>query len=731
MLFASVLGAACSPESKPFARSAGPVAHADRSSGLADAYPRSRVTDTAETIFGTTVRDPYRWLEDDSSREARSWMNAQDEFARTRLDALPGRAKILDRLLELHRADSRGWHQRRPGGRLFFTRRKGDQDKYVLVVREANGVERALIDPNAWPTEGNPSLVGHVVSQDGKKVAYGVSRNNADETITRVLDVDTGKDLVDAVPGTNFFNVDFNATSDGFYYRYTPPDPTLDNGQRYGLGDLRLHRLGEPAAKDVVVHESMRDPYNFLWISASADGHWLFTIVDHSASILEVYFKDARAPLSSDGWKPLAVGGHASYDVTAYRDRFYVFTNDGAPRSRVMLVDSARPERSAWRELISERPDATLTDARIVGGKLVLAYLKDVISHVEIHNLDGTFVREIPAPGVGTLSTLGGGMNKDDDTAFYTFESYTSPREMFETSVSTGATRSVYRADVPFDGSKFAVEQRFFASRDGTKVPMFIVRGREPKGNGMRPAPLLLYAYGAYGASETPWFNAKIVPWLELGGTYAVANVRGGGEYGEAWHQAVVGQGKQRTFDDFAAAAEFLVHEGYTTPQQLVIKGGSHGGLLVATELTQRPELFRAVICEVPLTDMIRYPRFGAGKLWIGEIGSPDVEGDFRALLGYSPYHHVTPGTAYPSILLLSADSDDRVAPMHARKLAAALQAASDGGSVLLSIERDAGHYGSGRKAVEDGQIADEYAFALAEIAKRGSARRAKSAGAP
>jgi prolyl oligopeptidase len=268
------------------------------------------------------------------------------------------------------------------------------------------------------------------------------------------------------------------------------------------------------------------------------------------------------------------------------------------------------------------------------------------------------------------------------------------------------------------------VEQQFFRSKDGTRVPMFLVRKRDVRADAPRsPAPTLLYAYGGYVETMTPYFDPRVIPWLEQGGVYAVANVRGGGEYGEAWHQAAVGHGKQRTFDDFTAGAEFLIHERYTTPDQLVIKGASHGGLLVAAELTQQPALFRAVLCDVPLTDMLRYTRFGAGKLWIGEIGSPDVEEDFRALLAYSPYHHIESGIAYPSVFLASADSDDRVDPMHARKLAAALQAASNGGSVLLSVERSASHFGSGRKSSRNARIADEYAFALAEIAKRGSVR--------
>jgi prolyl oligopeptidase len=358
----------------------------------------------------------------------------------------------------------------------------------------------------------------------------------------------------------------------------------------------------------------------------------------------------------------------------------------------------------------------------VVGGKLALAYLKDVVTRVEIHDLDGRLVREIAPPGIGSLSLPRG--DPDDDRAFYSFESYTTPRETFETSIRTGDTRSFYRMKMPFDGTRYVVEQRFAISKDGTRVPVFVVRAKEADGGAPKKTePLMLYGYGGYGDSLTPVFDLRVVPWLEAGGRYAVAAIRGGAEYGEAWHQAVVRRGKQRSFDDFAAAAEMLARDGYTSSDKLVIKGGSHGGLLVAASMTQRPELFRVVLCEMPLTDMIRFTRFGAGMLWREEIGFPDDEGDFRALLAYSPYHHVKAGTAYPSTLVLTGENDDRVDPMHARKLVAALQAASRGGPVLLSVERDAGHGGTGRKRDSVAYLADEYSFALSEIAGKGAGR--------
>ncbi len=713
-----VAGSACAPGAPPSRATAAATSPSMASSAAAiGPYPPTRATDTADTIFGTVVRDPYRWLEDGSSPEVQAWTKAQDDFARARLAKLPERDAIASRLHELFSAEAMRMPERR-GGRLFYSKRTATQEKYAIYVREANGKERVVLDPNTWPTESNPSLYAYNVSWDGKKIAYSVNLRNADDSVTHVLDVGTGKDFPDLIPGTNFFSVFWTGASDALYYRYTPSDPRLQPADRAGLADLRYHRIGTDPGKDVVVHESTKDSHNFLWVDASRDGHWVFTIVDHGASLLDLYFKDARGPQTSGGWIPLAVGRDAEYAITAYRDRFYVLTNDGASRYRVFVVDPAHPDRSAWKEIVRERADATLRDASIVGGKLVLAYLKDVITHVEIHELDGTLVREIAPPSLGTVTTLHG--EQDGDTAYYAFESYTAPREIFDTSVKTGATKSFYRTKLPFDGERFGVEQRFFESKDGTRVPMFIVRRKDAP----KPTPVLLYAYGSFGYVYPPAFDTRVVPWLERGGAYAVVFPRGGGEYGEAWHRAGNARHKQNTYDDFIAGAELLVRAGYTTPAALVIEGYSGGGQLVAAVITQRPDLFRAAICGAPLTDMVRYTRVGAGKLWISELGSPEVEPDFRALYAYSPYHHVVAATAYPSVLMDSEGSDDRVDPMHARKFVAALQAASRGGSILLRVEHEAGHAGATTRAAWVEGLADDYAFALAEVRDRGSALR-------
>jgi prolyl oligopeptidase len=375
-------------------------------------------------------------------------------------------------------------------------------------------------------------------------------------------------------------------------------------------------------------------------------------------------------------------------------------------------VEPARPQREAWKEVVPERKDATLQGHNIVGGKLALEYLKDVTSLLEVRELDGKLVRQVSLPGAGTASNLVG--DPDEDEAYYAFTSYTFPTEIHRTRVSSGASQLWYRLQVPVDTSKFEVEQQFASSKDGTRVPMFIVRPRGLARDGKAPA--MLFGYGGFQVSISPGFNTSIIPWLERGGVYVFSVLRGGSEYGEQWHRAGMKHAKQNTFDDFIAVAEYLTREKYTSPERLVIRGGSNGGLLVGAAMTQRPDLFRVVLCGVPLLDMVRYHRFGSGKTWIEEYGSSDDPQDFQALYAYSPYHRVKPGTRYPSLLLLSADNDDRVDPMHARKFAALMQAQTAGGPVLLRIEKHAGHGGADLVKAAVSKGADEYAFALSEL---------------
>ena len=684
-------------------------------------YPATRTDDAKDTFFGTEVRDPYRWLEDAKSPEVQAWMHAESALGRAKLNALPGRDALAARLKELFYVDGQSVPYTR-GGRTFYSRRSGTQEKWVTYWRAGkggkSGAEHVLLDPNTWSKDGSTSLHSHVPSWDGKRVAYTVSENNSDEATMHVMDIDTGKvSTIDVIPGAKYAQASWTPRGDGFYYVKVPVDPSIPVDARPGWADLRFHRLGEDPAKDAIVREKTGDPTKFVagWISK--DGHWLFSAIEHGWSSNDLYVRDLRGKGASKEWIALAENKDALFEAHAFRDRFYVQTNDGAAKGRVLVVDPAHPAREAWKEIVPERKDATLTSVRIIGGVLSLEYLKDVTTRLELHDLDGKLLREIALPGLGSGSNLSG--DPEDDEAYYSFEAFNRPYEIHATSVKRGGDANWFTLKMPIDPSAYDVDQIFFASKDGTRVPMFVVHAKTMKRDGS--APVLMSGYGGFNVSETPDFDASIYPWLERGGVYVLVSLRGGNEYGEPWHRAGMRQLKQNVFDDFIAAGESLVREKITSSDRLVIKGASNGGLLIGAAITQRPDLFRAAICGVPLLDMLRYHLVGSGRTWIEELGSAENEADFKTLFAYSPYHHVVAGTRYPSVLFESSDSDDRVDPMHARKMAAALQAASSGGPVILRIEEHAGHGGADLQRAWVERLADRYAFALAEIGRSGA----------
>jgi prolyl oligopeptidase len=674
--------------------------------------PPTRTTDAADVLHGVTVRDPYRWLEDEKSPEVQAWMKAQDDAARQSLASLPQRAAIAARLKDLLYVDSLGAPVHR-GSRYFFTRRHADREKSIVYWKEGpDGAEKVLLDPNGWSSDGSAGLGGWSVSWDGTKVAYQKKVNNSDEATLTVMDVATGKvsDL-DAIEGAKYAYASWTPDGSAFYYTHLPVDPKIPSSERPGWADVRLHRIGTDPNTDAIVKEKLGDPTAFQHVVITRDGRFLFLVVSHGWTSSDVSFRDLEKDASLSSWTPLAVGVKAHFEVDNFGRTLFVKTDDGAPRGRVFAVDPAKPARAAWKEIVPERRDASLQSFGVVGGKLALEYLKSASSLLEVRNLDGTLLREVPLPGIGSASNLSG--RDDEDEAHFSFTSYTTPTAIYRTSVRTGATSLYFQVKVPADVSPYTVTQVFYPSKDGTRVSMFIVHRKDFKRDGSARA--ILEGYGGFLVSLTPAFSASLFPWLERGGIYAVPNLRGGGEYGEEWHERGMLLKKQNVFDDFAAAAAYLEKEKWTSPGRLVLRGGSNGGLLLGAAITQHPELFRVALCGVPLLDMVRYHLFGSGKTWISEYGSADDAAQFKALYAYSPTHHVKAGTKYPSVLLLSADSDDRVDPMHARKFAAELQAASTGGPVLLRIEKHAGHGGADlvKSAVE--ARADEYAFALAE----------------
>lgn len=676
-------------------------------------YPATRAADTADTLHGVTVKDPFRWLEDEKAPEVQAWMKAEDDLARAELKKLPERDAIAARLKELYYVDSISAPRHRKG-RFFYSRRHANKEKSIVYWKQGkDGAEQVLFDPNAWSSDGSVTLGGWTPSWDGKLVAYAVHQNNSDEATMYVYDVKKGKKTdIDVIEGAKYATASWTPRGDGFYYTWLPVDPKIKAADRPGFAEVRFHRIGEDPRKDKIIREATHDPTSFLGADLSRDGRWLFLYVQHGWTSVDLYVKDMKAGAKAD-FKPLAVGQKAHYSVEAHKGRFYVTTDDGAPRSRVFSVDPKNLDRSAWKEIIPERADATIDGAGIIGGRIAVTYLKNAQSAVEIFELDGKKVRDVALPGVGTVGGPSG--LDDEDTAYYSFTSFTTPNEIHEISMKTGEDKVYAKVKVPVDPSPYTVEQVFYPSKDGTRVSMFIVHRKDMKKDGQSRA--LLYGYGGFQVSETSVFTSSIYPWLERGGVYAVPNLRGGSEYGEEWHRAGMLTKKQNVFDDFIGAAEYLIKEGYTKNDRLAIHGGSNGGLLMGAAVTQRPDLFSAVLCGVPLLDMVRYHLFGSGKTWISEYGSADDAEQFKALYAYSPYHHVEAGKKYPSILMLSADSDDRVDPLHARKFTAAMQAASAGGPVLLRIERNSGHSGADmiKAAVEQG--ADRYAFALAHTA--------------
>lgn len=680
--------------------------------------PPTRTEAVTESHFGIEVADPYRWLEDASKPEVQQWMTAQNAYARSVLDPLPGRSQFEARTKELLYAGKVGLPMKR-GGRLFYEKRPAGKEKSLLYWRADGGEEHVLLDPAALSPDGSIALGRWEPSWDGKKLAYLLKPNNADAAIIHVLDVDSGAvSNVDVIPGGRYADPSWTPDSRGFYYVNLPDAPGVAEADLPGLQEVRFHALGADPKSDPMAYPARHDPELGIGAQMTRDGHWLFITVSRGWSEDSIFVRDLRsksAPLVT-----LFEGKNALASVDEAGDRFYVLTNEGAPRYRMYAVDPAHLQRPSWKEIVPQRKDAVIEEFALVGDQLALTVQGDFAAErLELRGLDGKAVSTVPLPGLGVLKvhydepSVSG--NPGDDTAFFTFSSPVQPPQVWRLQLSTGKTALWDAVKLPLDPSTLEVETAWYPSKDGTKISMYLVHKKGQARS--KDTPYVLYGYGGFNISESPGFDARILPWVEAGGGWAVAQLRGGAEYGEAWHQAGMLHHKQNVFDDFAAAAEFLAREGYTSPAHLAIRGGSNGGLLVSTAMTQHPELYGAVVCAVPLTDMVRFTRFGEGKTWAPEYGSPENEADFKVLYGYSPYHHVKPGVPYPALLMLSADHDDRVDPMHARKFVAAVQARSTSGKpVLLRIQKNAGHGGADLVNQTAAEWADSDAFCAAQL---------------
>jgi prolyl oligopeptidase len=673
------------------------------------AYPLAKSSSTVDFYFQSPVKDPYRWLEDGQSPEVKAWVRAEDRLARKYLSSLPGRDGLRARLQTLQDVDS--YSIPKPArDRLFYTRRKPHQQKSILYWRDVEGKDHLLLDPMTLSTDGRQALGEWTPSPNGRTVAYQLKKNNSDEAVLHIRDVSSGEErLNEEIPGANFADVSWSPDGQGFYYMGLPTDPKMPESDRVANAVIRFHTLGTTASSDGVIYPKTGNSSLYLSPQISEDGHWLFVYVMNGWSSTDLYVRDERTRAA---FQPLFLSTSSTVSVLEWQDAFYLYTNENAPHFKVIKAGFKPFDRKSWTPIIPERADTTITAVQLFGGHLVLTTLKKASVQLEIRDLNGRLLRVQPLPDVGKISEVSG--REDQDEVFYDFETFTRPKQIFRTSIASGMTTLWAKTDVPINPEPYQVKQVKYRSKDGTPNSMYIVSRKNSAQDGS--TPFFLQGYGGFSELELPQFNAMIYPWLEAGGGFALPNLRGGGEYGESWHQAGMKTHKQNTFDDFISAAEYLVKRGYTRKERLVIQGASNGGLLVGVAITQRPDLFHAAICKVPLLDMIRYPLFGEGPAWISEYGSPKNKEEFNALWAYSPYHHVRSNTAYPAVLFISAESDDRVDPMHARKMTASLQSAtSSTAPILLSVQHQAGHGGADLKSVLVDEWTDRLSFLMKE----------------
>jgi len=677
--------------------------------GLAAAidYPATRKAEVTEELHGTQVPDPYRWLEDDNAAETKSWVTAQNEVTESFLKTVPQRAEIRKRLADLWNFERTGEPQEY-GGKWFFTHNTGLQNQSVLKVSDSlDGEGRLLLDPNTLSEDGTVALANFTPSEDGKLLGYSISRGGSDWNEILVRDVATGKNTGDHLNWVKFSGISWAKDGSGFYYsRYDAPPEGAALTQKNEFQKLCFHKIGTPQSEDSVIYERKDQPRWGFGGGLTEDGKFLVIHVTEGTDPKNRFF---YRPVDGDKVIELLADADASYDFIGNNDGVFYFRTDlNAPRHRIIAIDVAKPERSAWKEIIPQSKDL-LQEASMVGGKLVVEYLKDAKSAVAVYDPAGTKVRDVDLPGIGSAAGFQG--REKDKQTFYTFTGFTDPGAIYRYDLDSGISTLWKRPKVGFDGSAYETKQVFATSKDGTKVPLFIVHKKGLTLDGSHRT--LLTGYGGFNISITPGFSIGRAVWLERGGVLAVANLRGGGEYGSDWHLAGTRLQKQNVFDDFIAAAEWLVNEKYTSSKKLAIQGGSNGGLLVGACMTQRPELFGAALPAVGVMDMLRFHKFTIGWAWEKDYGSAENAEEFKALLRYSPYHVLKSGMRYPATMVTTADHDDRVVPAHSFKFAARLQEcqAKDGPPVLIRIDTSAGHGAGTALSKMIDKTADEWAF--------------------
>ena len=664
------------------ALAAPPAARAER-----PAYPASVVHEVADTLNGHVVVDPYRWLEDDTRGDVDTWTAEQNALTRKTLDAFGGRKALEERLRKLYGISTMS-RPRMAGGRIFYSKRGGAQNQPVVYVAPADGSApgRLLLDPNTLSADGTVALDWLYPSPDGALIAYGTSKNGDEKSTLHVRRVDDGRDLVEAIAHTEHSSIAWEKDGKGFLYTRHPAPGEVPDSEAVFHNRVFYHGIGDDPGLDALVWGGEgRSIQEYRAIQTSSDGKWVYLQTSLDWAKNDLY---RRRQGSDEPFAPIAVGlaGHVYADD--WGDKLYLRSNVDAERYQILVTDESHLDRASWKVLVPEQK-GVIEDFTLAGGRLAVAVSENAVSKLLIAGLDGVIQKEVALPAPGAISDLTG--EPDRAQLCFRFESFAYPPVVYRYDLARGTLEPIEKAAAVLDPKTVAVRQEWVTSKDGTKVPIFIVHRKGLTMDGARPT--ILTGYGGFELSETPGFTPFMLPWIEAGGVYVDACLRGGGEFGKAWHEAGRLEHKQNVFDDYYAVAEWLVAHGITNREHLAAQGGSNGGLLVGAAITQRPELFGAAVCQVPLLDMIRYQRFSIARYWVPEYGTSEDPKQFDFLYAYSPYHHVKEGVAYPATLLTTALSDSRVAPLHARKMAALLQAKTAGDApILLRVETQAGH---------------------------------------
>ena len=668
-------------------------------------YPKADKDGTVDNYFGTEVADPYRWLEDDTSAKTAAWVEAENKITNAYLSKIPFRQKLLKRLTEVANYEKLS-APRKHHGRWYFYKNDGLQNQYVMyVMDQLGGTPRVFLDPNKLSTDGTVALQGVYFSNNGKYAAYTISRSGSDWQEFYVIDLKTGQLTTDHIEWAKFSGAAWQG--DGFYYSaYDAPTQGKEFSNVNEGMKIYYHKIGTPQSDDVLFYQNPAQPKRFYTVSVNEEETMMFLYEDGAGAGNTLFVRDLRKP-NSQFIQMTADMDYRYTPLYTEGEKIYLFTNYGAPRNRIMTADIKRPGINDWQELIAEQQNV-LNNADVINRQLILTYSQDASDHAYLYGLDGRQIREVKLPSVGSVGFTG---DEREPECFYTFTSFTVPGTIYRYDMATGESTLYAKPNVKFQQEDYTSEQVFFQSKDGTRIPMFLTYKKDVKS----PRPVYLYGYGGFNIALVPSFSANRIPFLEQGGIYAQVTLRGGSEYGEEWHLAGTKMQKQNVFDDFIAAAEWLIREGYTTNEKIAIVGGSNGGLLVGACMTQRPDLFRVAIPQVGVMDMLRYHKFTIGWNWASDYGtSEDSREMFEFLRGYSPLHNLKPGTSYPATLVTTADHDDRVVPAHSFKFAATLQECHKGTNpVLIRIDTKAGHGGGKPLAKILEEQADIYSFIL------------------